>query len=226
MPLDVSRIRAICFDVDGTLSNTDDQFVQRLAGWLGPLRFAFPDRDVLPFARWAVMRTETPGQLVFGLPDRLHLDGLLGRMGDWVYQRGLGSEHKPFLLIDGVADVLHSLEGRFPMAVVSARGARSTRFFLQQFNLEGYFNPVVTGLTCRHTKPFPDPILYAAQQMGVAPEECLMVGDTTVDMRAAKAAGAQTVGVLCGFGESGELQQAGADVILPSTADLLSVMQG
>ena len=37
--------------------------------------------------------------------------------------------------------------------------------------------------------------------MGVAPGNVLMVGDTTVDIRAGKAAGAQTVGVLCGFGQ-------------------------
>ena len=43
-----------------------------------------------------------------------------------------------------------------------------------------------------------------------------MIGDTTVDMRAGKAAGAQTVGVLCGFGEEPELRQLGADLILVS----------
>ena len=47
-----------------------------------------------------------------------------------------------------------------------------------------------------------------------------MIGDTTVDMRAGKAAGAQTVGVLCGFGEEDELRQLGADLILNSTSDL------
>jgi phosphoglycolate phosphatase-like HAD superfamily hydrolase len=47
-----------------------------------------------------------------------------------------------------------------------------------------------------------------------------MIGDTPIDIRAGKAAGAQTVGVLCGFGEEPELQKLGADLILPSTANL------
>lgn len=51
-----------------------------------------------------------------------------------------------------------------------------------------------------------------------------MVGDTTVDIRAGKAAGAQTAGVLSGFGHARELQSAGADLILPSAADLLEVL--
>ena len=39
--------------------------------------------------------------------------------------------------------------------------------------------------------------------MGVAPRDCLMIGDTTIDIRTGRAAGAQTVGVLCGFGTEG-----------------------
>jgi phosphoglycolate phosphatase len=50
-----------------------------------------------------------------------------------------------------------------------------------------------------------------------------MIGDTTVDMRAGKSAGAQTVGVLCGFGEEAELRKLGADLILKSTSDLTKI---
>ena len=108
--------------------------------------------------------------------------------------------------------------------MVSARGGRSTQIFLDQFNLNPFFQAIATAQTCEHTKPFPDPILWAAGQMGVAPTECLMIGDTTVDIRAAKAAGAQSVGVLCGFGEEAELRETGADLILESTAQLSQVL--
>jgi len=84
----------------------------------------------------------------------------------------------------------------------------------------------VTALTAEHTKPFPDPILYAAHRMGVSPEACLMIGDTNVDIRAGKAAGAQTVGVLCGFGEERELRRRGADLILEFTAQVAHVLLG
>src|SRR5215211_9429954 len=106
------------------------------------------------------------------------------------------------------------------MAVVSARDKKSTMRFLTQFDLCKYFEVIVTGLSALHTKPYPDPILLAAEKMGVQPQECLMIGDTTVDMRAGKAAGAQTVGVLCGFGEEEELLRMGADHILNNTAEL------
>jgi phosphoglycolate phosphatase-like HAD superfamily hydrolase len=224
MPLDPARIRALCFDLDGTLSDTDDQFVRKLARWLKIVRFALPRRDPLPLARLLVMRTETPGTYLHGLPDRLGIDGWMARLGDQLYHWGLGKSHQPFLIIPGVAEMLAQLHGRLPLSVVSARGQRSSQWFLEQFDLRRYFHCVVTAQTCRHTKPYPDPVLWAAEQMGVPPEACLMIGDTTVDIRAGKAAGAQTIGVLCGFGEEAELRRAGADLILPATPGLLEVI--
>jgi phosphoglycolate phosphatase len=47
-----------------------------------------------------------------------------------------------------------------------------------------------------------------------------MVGDTVVDIISARRAGAQSVGVLCGFGEADELLRAGANLILPTTSNL------
>jgi phosphoglycolate phosphatase-like HAD superfamily hydrolase len=224
MPLDLARIRAICFDVDGTLRDTDDQFVERLESWLRPVRILFRRRDPRPFARWLVMNSETPGNLLFGLPDRLGLDAPLARLGDLVYHLGMGRKEAQFLVIRGVQGMLAALQAHYPLAVVSARGERNTLAFLRQCGLQGYFEQVVTGQTCRYTKPFPDPILWAARGMQVAPAEVLMVGDTGVDIRAAKAAGAQTVGVLCGFGKETELRREGADLILPNTCDLLPVL--
>jgi phosphoglycolate phosphatase-like HAD superfamily hydrolase len=49
-------------------------------------------------------------------------------------------------------------------------------------------------------------------------------GDTTLDIRAGKAATAQTVGVLCGFGEEYEIRRSGADLILAETADLIEIL--
>jgi len=224
MPLDHTRIRALCFDVDGTLSDTDDQFVAKLVRLLTPLRFLFPGRDPRPFARKFVMMTESPGNYVYGIPDRLGIDaGLaagLSALGDSVYRLGLGRTHAPFLLVPGVMDALERLRSRFPMAIVSARGGKSTQRFLEQFQLTPFFECVATAQTCEHTKPYPDPILWAAGQVDVPPPACLMIGDTTVDILAARAAGAQSVGVLCGFGEEAELRRAGADLILKSTAFL------
>ncbi len=170
------------------------------------------------------MLTESPGTFLFGLPDRLGLDDEVSAAGDFIYRMGLGKSRRPFLLIPGVKAMLAQLQSHYPMSIVSARSQRSAFAFLDQFDLAQYFTQIVTGQTCKHTKPYPDPILFAAQSMGVSSSECLMIGDTTVDMRAGKAAGAQTVGVLCGFGQRDELMRCGADIILNTTAQLTDIL--
>jgi len=127
-------------------------------------------------------------------------------------------------VIPGVEGMLETLAGHYPMAVVSARDAESTNRFLEHFDLEKYFEVIVTAQTCPHTKPFPDPVLYAAEQLGLSPEDCVMIGDTIVDVHAGKAANTQTVAVLCGFGVSQELEQAGANLILSTTSDILKIL--
>lgn len=224
MPLNPGRIQAICFDVDGTLSDTDDQYLQRLARWLAPLHIFYPRRSPDALAHWLLHRLEAPGSLWMHTSDHLRLDGPLARLSDlldWLNYRG---QRANFLLVPGVSELLAHLHTHYPLGVVSARRQRATLDFLASFDLRDYFQVVITGQTTRYTKPHPDPLLFAAQQLGVAPQALLMVGDTVSDIQAGRAAGAQTVGVLCGFGEQAELLQAGADLILESTADLAEAL--
>jgi N-acetyl-D-muramate 6-phosphate phosphatase len=216
MSLDVPRVCALCFDVDGTLSDTDDVYVRRFASWLRRIpMLRSPDSA----ARHLVMWMGSPGNALMSLSDAIGLDTYAIPLIDWMY-RNVKHQRSDFLVVGGVADMLPRLKQRYPMAVISAREERHTMSFLDGCGLTGYFDVIVTALSARHTKPYPDPILLAAGKMGVAPENCLMIGDTTVDVRAGRSAGAQTVGVLCGFGAEAELRRIGADLILPSTADV------
>ena len=219
MSLDLQRIHALCFDVDGTLSDTDDVYTKKVARYLPRFLFRDPQRA----ARKIVMWIESPGNALIGLPDIIGLDDELLGLWEWL-NRHRPRPMKHFMLVPGVKEMLERLHGKYPMAVVSARDDMSTRAFLKQFELTCYFDEIVTAITAEHTKPYPDPILYAAEKMGVPPENCLMIGDTTVDIRAGIAAGTQTVGVLCGFGEREELERRGTDLILDNTSELADIL--
>lgn len=223
--LDISRIRGICFDVDGTLSDTDDVFVHRLNGCLKPVLHIFPSWDSLSFSRRLIMKSETPATFLHGLPDRVGVDKGISLLVDNLYRIGIGRSPEPFTLVPGVLEMLGRLSERYPLSVVSARGEKSVERFLHQFEMHRYFKSIATAQTCKRTKPDPSQIVWAAEQMNISPLHCVMVGDTTVDMEAGKSAGAQTVGVLCGFGEEGELLKSGADLILAATPDLVDHLQ-
>jgi HAD superfamily hydrolase (TIGR01509 family) len=224
MPLDINRIKAICFDVDGTLSDTDDLYIQKILPLVKPLRWLTPRKEPSFLARRLIMNMETPGNNLYHLLDRFGMDAFAGR----VYNRINRINHsirpkasKKFMIVPGTVQALEAMKQRFPLAVVSA-GSRSSIFgFLEAFSLVPHFKAIATSQTCEYTKPYPHPVLWAAHQMGVEPGECVMIGDTVVDIRAGRSAGAQTVGVLCGFGEEAELRNAGADLIVNSPLDLV-----
>ena len=219
MSIDAKRIKALCFDVDGTLSDTDDLYVQKVRRFFPSIFFKDPAHAARRFIMWI----EAPGNALLGLADTLGLDDEMVAVINWL---SLHRKHssKQFLLVPGVDELLQQLYGHYPMSVVSARDEQGTMAFLEQYDLVKYFDVIVTGLSAPHTKPYPDPILLAAKKMNVSPENCLMIGDTTVDIRAGKSAGAQTVGVLCGFGEEPELRKMGADVILKDTTKLMDIL--
>jgi len=216
--LDISRIKGICFDIDGTLSDTDDLVVEKVARVLAPLQWFSRRLDRVRMARKMVMALETPGTVLYSIPDRLNLDDelawLMEKFSRWARKKSR------FLLMTGVRELLTQLDGRFPMVIVTARDHHGAEAFLSQHGLRAFFMDVISGQTCEHTKPYPDPILHGAKLMGVTPGEVLMVGDTVVDIISARRAGAQSVGVLCGFGEADELRRAGANLILPTTSNL------
>jgi HAD superfamily hydrolase (TIGR01549 family) len=224
MTLNVGQVKALCFDIDGTLRDTDDLYVERLAGYLKFLQPFLPSRDSKITARRIIMAMEDPGNLVLDLADRMGIDNLATQIAR-VLERPRRLEFIKSLVIPGVVEMLQAMYLHYPMAVVSARGELTTMEFLESHALTGYFQVVVTGQTCKRTKPHPMPVLWAAERLGVPAQACLMIGDTKADICAGRAAGAQTVGVLCGFGTQEELLKAGAHLLLKSTVDLADALR-
>ena len=70
MPLDIQRVKALCFDVDGTLSDTDDFYADQISRFLP--RFLFP--EPIHTARRLVMWAEAPGNALLGMADTIGLD--------------------------------------------------------------------------------------------------------------------------------------------------------
>ena len=224
MGIEAGKIRAILFDIDGTLSDSDDLLIKKIERLIKPLSIFISSEKRHTLSRFLVMTAESPGNFIYNLADRFDLDSFFISM---LNAGTLKKKHriKTYWMVPGSKDLIEQLSGRYPMGIVSARDKTSTMAFLNQFKITKYFGAIVTSQTCRYTKPFPDPMFHAAKEVGIDPQNCLMVGDTTVDMKAAKLAGMQAVGVLCGFGHEKELRRAGADLILPSTADLLQVFK-
>ena len=221
--IEPEQVKAILFDLDGTLADTDDQWIARVSRWIKPLHFAFPQRDPTPFLRWGLMEAETPLNFLYTIPDRIGLDEPLHRLQQRL-RKGRPPKPQRIAAVTGVLEMLPLLAARYPLAVISTRDVPKTAAFIDGHNLRPYFKVIVTARSAPRLKPHPAPVLLAARQLHIPIENCLMVGDTTLDIRAGRAAGAQTVGVLCGFGRRWELERYAANLILETTADLLAAL--
>jgi phosphoglycolate phosphatase len=236
MALDLQRVRALCFDVDGTIADTDDHLVAQLAGLLDAIP-GVSGRRGERLARQVVMGLETPVHGAYAVLDRMGLDVPINRLrsrlkairqrqGDPAHTRNPEAiDEVPHEMVAGVQEMLHKLAAHYPMVTISTGGAPRVERFLEHYGVRELFTAVIGAQTTRRMKPHPEPLFYAAERMGVDPAACLMIGDTTIDVRTGLAAGAQTIGVLCGFGTQRDLKEAGAGLILRTTSDLLSVLR-
>ncbi|WP_280151438.1 HAD family hydrolase [Piscinibacter sp. XHJ-5] len=236
MVLDPTLVRALCFDVDGTLSDTDDHIVARLAGLLDAVPLV-SGRRAERLARQAVMAAETPVHAAYAKLDELGLDVPLATLRHRlraIRKRGADPagtrnpqaiDEVPHEMIAGVKEMIVALARHFPMCTISTGTAPRVERFLEHYGVRQHFVAVIGAQTTRRMKPHPEPLRFAASAMGVAPQDCLMIGDTTIDIRTGVAAGAQRIGVLCGFGTEPELRRAGAQLILRTTSDLLAVLR-
>ena len=91
MALDAAKIQAVLFDIDGTLSDTDDQMMKQAERMLSPLRLFFDEKKRQAVARWLVMTAESPGNAIYNLADRFDLDSLFIKLLDW---RARSRKHK------------------------------------------------------------------------------------------------------------------------------------
>jgi phosphoglycolate phosphatase-like HAD superfamily hydrolase len=214
-------LEAILFDLDGTLIDTDNIAVESLSQRLKP----FLGSRSGSTARWLLMQSETPGNYLVTVLDKLGLDVRFMAFTDRLRRRRGVYPAGEFRLVDGVEELILSLKDRYRLGIVTTRSRHHIEGFFQRFpNIAGAFE-VSCGLQdTQWLKPNPQPVRLAAKRLNVPVEKCLMVGDTTVDVKAGRRAGTWTVGVLCGFGQRPELERAGAHIVLESTADLIRIL--
>ena len=133
--------------------------------------------------------------------------------------------HAELVCCAGIDDLLVRLkdEGR-RLGIVTAKRRATVALAFDVLPLGHLFETVVGGDETKRHKPDPEPLLLAAERMGVDPEDCAYVGDSPFDIRAAKAAGMFAVAVTWGgIHERATLDAEEPDAIVDSAEDLYGV---
>lgn len=128
-------------------------------------------------------------------------------------------------LYDGIADMINALHTRgIQLAVLSNKPQPTTEKTIQAFFGTELFSIVLGQREGIPLKPDPCGVLEILAALHCKKEECLYIGDTAVDMHTGNNAGLTTVGVLWGFRDRKELQEAGAAHIIEKPDALLPLV--
>ena len=195
------QIKAVLFDLDGTLLDTAGDMMEALNNLraeekLGALSYEAV-RCQVSHGGHALVR------LGFGeLPAEEH-EAMRTRLLN-IYRRQLA---KHTCLFEGGGEMLTELERRgLHWGIVTNKPAWLTDPLLVEVKLHKRAGAVVSGDTLSERKPHPMPLLHAAKTLGVDPAHCVYVGDAERDMQAAKAAG--MFALVAGFGYLGDDDRA------------------
>ncbi|RCS58608.1 phosphoglycolate phosphatase [Parvibium lacunae] len=111
------------------------------------------------------------------------------------------------------------------LALVTNKPAQFTEPLLLKKSLLNYFDVIVTGNSCAHKKPHPEPLLFACQELGVAPTAAIAIGDSLNDAQAARAANMRVLAVPYGYNEGQDTRQLDVDGIVPNLLQAAQVIR-
>jgi len=219
--MSVRPLRAVLFDLDGTLLDTAPDMIGALDELrreeaLGPIDYDFARAHVSTGALGLI-------DIAFGEPDEAHRMSLRERYLDLYAQR----LHTATVLFDGMAEVLEHLErDEIRWGVVTNKPSFLTEPLLDALGLLCRCACVVSGDTLPERKPQPQPLLHATTLIGVAPDQAMYIGDADRDIAAGKAAGMMTVAAAYGFIPPGDDPHTwGADHLIEHPRHLLAILK-
>lgn len=128
-------------------------------------------------------------------------------------------------LFDGVAELLEALHGRVKIALATMSHRKVVEKLLSEKKLRQYFDVVVSADEIVNPKPDPEVFLASAAELGVAPEECVVVEDSLFGVRAAKAAKMKCIAVSSGAYSRKELLEENPDLMIDSLAGKTEILR-
>jgi HAD superfamily hydrolase (TIGR01662 family) len=216
-------IRAIIFDMDGTLIDSIDVYHAILKDVMECLGMELTSSREILFE--SLSRGKRLSDIIFppDLENRRRIVEQFNALAIDAFKETFFRGKVE--LIDGVSRVLDELKGRgFSLAIVTSSMTEVVVPFLKARNLHSHLNCVLGRTEVPQLKPSPEPLLKCMEILNVEPRETIYVGDSAVDIQAGKAAGVWTVGVLTGASDLNLLKTEAPDAILHSMGDLLTIL--
>jgi HAD superfamily hydrolase (TIGR01509 family) len=207
-------IEAVVFDLDGVIIDTEEVWEEVRRGYAAEHGKEFlPDTQTrmmgMSTPEWSAHLSEDVG--VPRTPEEVAAD-VLGRMAER-YRTDLP-------LIPGSIEAVERIAARFPIALASSSARLLIRQVLETAGLTSLFRVVLSTEEVPRGKPAPDVYLSAVEQLGLSPEVCAAVEDSSNGLRSAVAAGLAVIAVPHGVYPPAEDALASASLVIKSLDEL------
>lgn len=218
--IEIDKIRLILFDLDGTLVDSAPDLA-----WCGNemlRQLDLPQRDLESARAWV-------GNGVERFVKRFLSGDMEGEPNEEVFRSGLAIFNRLYadnistrsVLYPGVTEALQQLAGLdLHLACVTNKPEPFTSDLIGAMGLAAFFELVVAGNTTARKKPDPMPLHYAADHFGLEYAECMMVGDSSNDVSAARAAGFSIACVPYGYNHGVSISESSPDLIIDNLKEL------
>jgi phosphoglycolate phosphatase len=209
-------VRAVMIDLDGTLLNTAPDLADAANRMLAEMqRPQVPIETIMTYIGNGVdrlIKRVLTGEM-YAEPD-----AALFAEAKPIYERhyleGVSRYSRPF---PGVVEGLDALKkAGYHLACITNKAGKFTVPLLKDTGLHDYFELILAGDALPKTKPDPLPLLHACEKFGIKPEEMLLIGDSTNDAQAARAAGCHVFCVPYGYNHGEPVEKLDLDRVVAS----------
>ncbi|WP_235533086.1 pyrophosphatase PpaX [Paenibacillus sp. Leaf72] len=208
----LGNIKTMLFDLDGTIIDTNELIIRSFLDALqGVVPADFSREHIIPSMGQPLTMQM---QQFSGLEDVTHLVAAYREVNLRLHDEYV----KPF---DYVVEVIRNLhEQGIQIGIVTTKMRLTTERGLKYVGLSDYIDTIVTIDDVTNPKPHPEPVSMAIAALGADPATTLMLGDSSVDILSAEAAGALPVGVAWSMKGSQLLRDSGAQYVIDDMREL------
>ena len=208
------KVSTIIYDLDGTVANTKADIVAAVRATMVRYGVTPPDDDTIASFIGGGARNVIRRALGEGNEDKL--DEAVPFFADTYHAHCA----ERTTLYDGVTDILEYFDGKKRQTMATFKSRPGTDTILKRFDIERYFDMVVTAGDVKNPKPDPECINAILTRYGLDPKEAVLVGDTPTDMKTGKNAGVIVCAVDYGFAPIEELRKYSPDFEVSNIAQL------